>query len=253
MVDLASLLITGIGGVVISALLSPLFSEKVIRTYSRLGLFRPEFSLSASVTKSFYEEGEPVDKFDGIEWKPSHEVLRLGVKNKADTPIHNIRLSVFFPGFINAITVSNSGGREVDLGSPHEEIEMFNHQDENVVQSCSLRPNISQIDEYGEVVFEFLIDTNPSSGGAYAFWNPTKDIKGSLNWEARGVRLSGQFAERIRDDIGIYDEPDEPDGLILKMDEYPFPDRNPDITLGVLDDPAENPLYEKYKDKIEKE
>lgn len=251
MVDLLlSALISGFIGMIITALLSPLFSEKVIRFYTRLGLFQPKISVNGSVTKSFYDEGEPVDKFDGIEWKSSHEVLTLKIKNNGRTPIYNIRLSLFFPGFVQAINISNSGGQDISLGSPHEEVELFNFQDENVIKPCSQKPQISQIDEHGEVVFEYLIDTDTTIDGAYAFWDPTKEIKGSLHWEAKGVRQSGQFTEQIRDDVGIYDDFSEPDDLTLKMNEYPFPDANPELTLGVLDDPTENPLYEKYKDKI---
>lgn len=250
MVDLLGALISAFLGMVVTALLSPLFSERIIRFYSQLGFFQPNISVNASVTKSFYEEGKSVEKFNDIEWQPSYEILTLNIKNKGNAPIYNIRLSLFFPGFIRAVNISQSSTHEISLGSPHNEIEMFNHQDKNVVKPCSQRPYISQIDEHGDVRLEFLIDTDTSIGGAYAFWNPTTELKGSLHWEAKGVRLPGQFTDQIRDDVGIYDDVQEPKDFKITLDEYPFPGSNPDITLGVLDDPTENPLYEKYKDKL---
>ena len=253
MVNLLSIALSAFTGMVITALLSPLFSEKIIRLYSSLGLFHPNISINASVTKSFYDEGEPVGKYNDIEWESSYEILTLKVKNQGNTPIYNIRLSLFFPGFVRVINTSASSATDITIESPHNNIELFNHQAENVIKPCSQRPQIGQIDEHGEVLLEFLIDTDISKNGAYAFWNPTKEINGSLSWEAKGVRLQGEFTDTVTDDVGIYDNIGDPEDFILKMDESPFPDSNPELTFGVLDDPTENPLYEKYKDKIDPE
>lgn len=253
MVNLLSIALSGFAGMVLTALLSPLFSEKIIRLYSGFGLFHPDVSLNASVTKSFYDEGEPVSKYNDMEWKSSYEIFSLKVKNQGNTPIYNIRLSLFFPGFVRVAKSSPSGATNITLESPHNNIELFNHQSGNVIKPCSQRPQIGQIDEHGEVLLEFVIDTDISKDGPYAFWNPTEEINGSLSWEAKGVRLQGEFTETVTDDVGIYDNISEPEGFTLKMDEYPFPDSNPELTFGVLDDPTENPLYEKYKDKTDPE
>lgn len=250
MVDLVSAFFSALVGMIITVVLSPIFSERVIQFYSDIGIFQPNMTVKASITENFYDEGVPVEKYDGIEWNSSYEVLRLQIQNEGDHPTFNINTSIFFPGFLEDYHISESGIHEVSLESADEKVEFFNHQDENVTNPCEANLYISQIDEGGQIVLEFIINTDTSSDGTYAHWNPSEEIEGSFYWEFRGVRLPEQFVEEIRDDIGVYDNIQPPENLKVVLDEYSSSGSNPDISLGVLDDPTDNPLYEEHQDDL---
>lgn len=250
----------GVAVSVLLVVLSPLYSDKLVRLYARIGVFEPKIAVSATLANLYTDENYP-EGFDLDSWSEEYRALSITLKNTGNSEIRNLTFWFQAPGGIKDVTVESVGAEGISVTPITDRVNIgpLERAKEDVLPASS-SGRIYRVGKTGEVTLQFLIDTSQSEE-AYMietgvideeeeFPELTSRVFFNFNWEAHNVTLQAEGYAEIEDHEEFYQEFDLEDCNTISHSQS-F-DEVPRISIDVYDNPEDNPAYDYFKAKEKK-
>lgn len=241
--------------------LSPLYSDKLVRLYTYFGFFEPDVRGTAVIGRLYSDQNYP-DEFDVDSWSEDYRILSVTYKNQGRSEIRNVIFRLQAPGGIIDNRISRVGAHGISLTPITDRVTIGDlEKSEKEIIPSSLSARVHRIEKSGEISMEFLVNTSQDEsvfmvegGVAEEDSDNTAEVDStvyfSFNWEAQSVTMPAQGTIDIEDRGDLYSSYDY-SSIIVNRESESFQEV-PNISLYTYDDPEDNPAYE-YLKELEEE
>ncbi|QCW04735.1 hypothetical protein [Natrinema pallidum] len=192
--NIASIILGAIIGIVIRAFLGPYVNSIATSIYIRLNAPKyepPELDVEVVKESTVYPEGKPIDYYDGLIWDNEYSVYRFVVSNKGTRDIENLNIVIPLPGYsvyTNTDGESISGNYNI---SPLFVTRVQTTGDSCVSEkNCSYQIKKDKLAPDNALAVEFVVSQEFKKCDLLRAYSPRPEVSASFDWYINGNRES---------------------------------------------------------------